>query len=97
MPCGKHGRRLPPGTGERVPAFLRVLPTRSTPTSPYGAAAEQVRTADSLLEEEAILRLRDTINSLTPEERKPVVDRVRSGATRPLWRRLFLPAPRQPC
>lgn len=56
----------------------------------FAAALEQVRAADSVFEEEAILRLKDIINSLTPQERKTVVDRVRSGANRlPWWRRLL--------
>ena len=56
----------------------------------FAQSLEGVRAADSALEEEAILMLRDVINGLTPDERKTVVTGARTGANRvPWWRRLM--------
>lgn len=54
-------------------------------------ALDQVRAADAALEEESVAQLRDVINSLTPEERKQIADRVRARRERPWWRRLMRP------
>lgn len=80
----------------RLAAFRSFAAPDYSPNA-FANSLEQVRAADSRLEEEAILRLKDTINSLTPEERKIVIARVRSGANRlPWWRRLLNRAGLQP-
>ena len=48
----------------------------------FAQSLERVRAADSVLEEEAILMLRDIINGLTPDERK-TVDRPRPHRRQP--------------
>ena len=40
----------------------------------------------------AVAMLRESIHSLTPQERGAIVQRVRSGANRPWWRRLWGPS-----
>ena len=54
-------------------------------------ALDQVRAADAALEEESVAQQRDVINSLTPDERKLIGDRVRERRSRPFWRRLIRP------
>ena len=73
----------------RLAAFRSFAAQDYSPNA-FANSLEQVRAADGRLEEEAILMLRDTIGSLTPEERKAVIARTRSGANRfPWWRRLL--------
>jgi uncharacterized membrane protein len=79
----------------RLSAFRIFASPDYTPDA-FTTALEQVRAADSRLEEEAILMLKDTINNLTPDERKTIVTRVRTGANRPWWRRWFIRAAAQP-
>lgn len=60
-------------------------------------ALDQVRAADASLEEELVAQQRDVINSLTPDERKLIADRVRARRGRPWWRRMMRPdAPANP-
>jgi uncharacterized membrane protein len=73
----------------RLAAFRSFAAPGYSPGA-FGNALEQVRAADSVFEEEAILRLKDIINALTPDERKIVIARVRSGANRPPWWRRLL-------
>ena len=79
----------------RLAAF-RTFAAADYSQTDFAQALERVRDADSKLEEEAILMLRDIINSLTPDERKIVVTRARTGANRPWWRRVLQPVPPQP-
>jgi uncharacterized membrane protein len=73
----------------RMAAFRSFAAPDYSPGA-FAQALERVRAADSVLEEEAILQLRDTVNGLTPDERKIVVTRARTGANRqPWWRRLI--------
>jgi uncharacterized membrane protein len=62
----------------------------------FAAALEDVRAADAKLEAEAIALSRDVIGSLTPEERRMIVGRIRSGANRPWLRRMLRPNPPAP-
>jgi uncharacterized membrane protein len=60
-------------------------------------ALDQVRSADAALEEESVAQQSDVINSLTPDERQLIADRVRERRNRPWWRRLLRPgAPANP-
>jgi len=52
-------------------------------------ALDQVRAADAALEEESVAQQRDVINSLTPDERKLISERVRQRRGRSWWRRLI--------
>ena len=71
-------------------AVFRSFAAADYSPNAFANSLEQVRAADGIFEEEAILRLKDIINSLTPDERKTIVARVRSGANRlPWWRRLL--------
>ena len=56
-------------------------------------ALDQVRAADASLEEESVAQQRDVINSLTPDERKLIADRVRERRGRSWWRRLIRQTP----
>jgi len=66
-------------------ARLEVFGVLTAPTYVAGdlaQALDKVRTADAALEEEAVAQQRDVINSLTPDERKLIADRVRERRTR---------------
>jgi uncharacterized membrane protein len=76
----------------RLVAFRIFAAPNFNPDS-FGQALEDVRAADARLEEEAILQLKDVINGLSPDERRTVVTRIRTGANRPWYRRWFTPAP----
>jgi uncharacterized membrane protein len=78
------------GARQARQAALRAFAAPDYAPGAFSDALERVRAADGKLEEEAILMLRDTVNGLTPDERKTVVARMRSGANRlPWWRRLM--------
>ena len=80
----------------RLAAFRIFAAPDYTPDA-FAQALEAVREADSRLEEQAIALLRDTVDTLTPDQRKAIVTRARSGANRPWWRRILgRPAPRPP-
>ena len=76
----------------RLAAF-RVFAGSDFSPANFAAALEDVRAADGKLEEEAIALSRDVIGSLTPDERKTIVERIRTGANRVWWRRLLRPNP----
>ena len=59
----------------------------------FNQALEDVRAADARFEEEQILQLKDVIDELTPDERRTVVTRIRTGANRPWYRRWFTRTP----
>jgi uncharacterized membrane protein len=72
-------------------ARLEVFRVFTAPTYVAGDLAhalDQIRVADAALEEESVAQQRDVINSLTPDERKQIADRVRERRGRPWWRRL---------
>ena len=71
----------------RAQAF-RVFAAPSYSAEDFAKALDAVRDADGQLEDQATARLLDTINTLTPAERQTVIERVRSGANQPWWRRL---------
>jgi len=81
-------------------ARMEVFRVFTAPTYVAGdlaRALDQVRAADASLEEESVAQQRDVINSLTPDERKLIADRVRERRGRPWWRRLVRPnAPANP-
>ena len=81
-------------------ARLDVFRVFTAPTYVAGDLAhalDQVRVADAVLEEESVAQQRDVINSLTPDERKLIADRVRERRGRSWWRRLVRPnAPANP-
>jgi len=56
-------------------------------------ALDQVRVADAALEAESVTEQRDVINSLTPDERKVIADRVRERRGHNWWRRMIRPTP----
>ena len=63
----------------------------------FANALDQVRAADSALEEEQIAQQRDVINALTPDERQLVSSRILERRNRPWWRRMLRPnAPANP-
>ena len=66
---------------------FRVFAAPNYTPGAFAAALDAVRDADSRLEDQAIARLLDTINTLTPEERQTVITRIRTGANQPWWRR----------
>lgn len=71
-------------------ARLEVFRVITAPTYVAGDfvhALDQVRAADAALEEESVAQQRDAINSLTPDERKIIAERVRNRLSRPSWRR----------
>jgi uncharacterized membrane protein len=68
---------------------FRVFAAPDYKADGFAKALDAVREADGRLEDQAIARLLDTINTLTPAERQTVIDRVRSGANQPWWRRLL--------
>jgi uncharacterized membrane protein len=73
-------------------ARLDVFRVFTAPTYVAGDLAhalDQVRAADAALEEESVAQQRDVINSLTPDERKLIADRVRERRGRPFWGRLM--------
>ena len=79
-------------------ARLEVFRVFTAPTYVAGDLAhalDQVRAADAALEEESVAQQRDVINSLTPDERKIIADRVRTrrGRLLPWWWRLMRPNP----
>jgi len=74
-------------------AAFRVFAAPDYTPDGLAQALEDVRQADSKLEEEAIALLRDTVDTLTPDQRKTIIQRARSGANRPWWRRLIQPRP----
>src|SRR5581483_3087241 len=76
-------------------AALRAFAAPDYSPAAFSQALERVRAADSVLEEEAIRMLRDTVNGLTPDERKTVVTRIRTGANRPPWWRRLVNRVRQ--
>ena len=53
----------------------------------FASALDQVRAADSALEEEQVAQQRDVINALTPEERQLIVSRILERRRPPWWRR----------
>lgn len=77
-------------------AVFRIFAGPDYSPEKFNAALEDVRKADGRLEDEAIGLSRDVINSLTPEERKTIAERIRSGANRPFWRRMLRPGPPGP-
>ena len=80
----------------RVEVF-RVFTAPTYVAGDLARALDQVRAADASLEEESVAQQRDVINSLTPDERKLIADRVQARRGRPLWRRLMRPnAPANP-
>ena len=79
----------------RLAAFRLFAGPNYSPES-FAAALENVRAADAKLEEEAIALSRDVIGSLTPEQRQTIVQRIRTGANRPWWRRMLRPNPPTP-
>lgn len=79
----------------RIEAF-RLFADPNFNADAFAKALEDVRQADSNLEEEAISTLRDVIAGLTPQERKSVIERARRGANRPWWRRLLQPTVGEP-
>ena len=77
-------------------ARLEVFGVFTAPTYVAGdlaRALDQVRAADASLEEESVAQQRDVINSLTPDERKLIADRVRERRGRSWWRRLIRQTP----
>ncbi|HWF64450.1 MAG TPA: periplasmic heavy metal sensor [Rhizomicrobium sp.] len=62
---------------------FRVFTATTYVAGDLAHALDQVRVADVALEEEQIAQQRDVINSLTPEERKLIADRVRERRNRP--------------
>ena len=75
-------------------ARLEVFRVFTAPTYVAGdlaRALDQVRATDASLEEESVAQQRDVINSLTPDERKLIADRVRERRGRSWWRRLVRP------
>jgi uncharacterized membrane protein len=77
-------------------ARLEVFGVFTAPTYVAGdlaCALDQVRAADASLEEESVAQQRDVINSLTPDERKLIADRVRERRGRSWWRRLIRQTP----
>lgn len=81
-------------------ARLEVFRIFTAPTyvaGDFANALEQVRAADAALEEESVAQQRDVVNSLTPDERKLIADRVRERRNRAWWLRLMRPrAPANP-
>jgi hypothetical protein len=76
---------------------FRVFTAPTYVAGDLARALDQVRAADASLEEESVAQQRDVINSLTPDERKLIADRVRERRGRPWWRRLVRPnAPANP-
>ena len=76
----------------RVEVF-RVFTAPTYVAGDLARALDQVRVADASLEEELVAQQRDVINSLTPDERKLIADRVRERRGRPFWRRLLRQTP----
>ena len=70
----------------RRDAFRIFAAPNYTPQA-FAAALDAVRDADSKLEDQAIARLLDTVNTLTPQEHQTVITRIRTGANQPWWRR----------
>lgn len=80
----------------RLEAF-RVFAAPDYAAGDFARALDAVRAADAALEEEAVAQQRDVVNSLTDEERKLIVERVKERRGRPWWRRLMQPnAPANP-
>jgi uncharacterized membrane protein len=67
---------------------FRVFTAPTYVAGDLSRALDQVRAADAALEEESVAQQRDVINSLTPDERALIADRVRERRGRPWWRRL---------
>jgi uncharacterized membrane protein len=59
----------------------------------FARALDQVRAADSALEEEQVAQQRDVINALTPDERQLISSRILERRRGPWWRRLLRPNP----
>lgn len=80
----------------RLEAF-RIFAAPDYTAGDFAHALDAVRAADAALEEEAVAQQRDVVNSLTDEERKLIVERVKERRRRPWWRRLMQPnAPANP-
>ncbi|HUO90395.1 MAG TPA: periplasmic heavy metal sensor [Rhizomicrobium sp.] len=69
---------------------FRVLASPDYTPDKLAAALEAVRAADTALEAESIAMMRDSLATLSPADRRKIVDRVRS---RSWWFRRFRPRP----
>ena len=58
----------------------------------FTRALDGVRMADAALEEEAVALQQDVVNTLTPEERKMIAERVKARREHSAWRRLLRPS-----
>ncbi|HKD47163.1 MAG TPA: periplasmic heavy metal sensor [Rhizomicrobium sp.] len=72
---------------------FRVFTAPAYVAGDLSQALDEVRAADSVLEEEFVAQQRDVINSLTPDERKLIADRVHERRGRPWWRRILRQTP----
>ena len=73
--------------------MFRVFTAPTYVAGDLARALDQVRAADAALEEESVAQQRDVINSLTPDERKLIADRVRERRGRSWWRRMLRQSP----
>ena len=74
----------------RQEAF-RVFAAPDYSPGDFTRALDEVRMADAALEEEAVALQQDVVNTLTPEERKMIAERVKARREHSGWRRLLRP------
>lgn len=72
----------------RLEAF-RVLAAPDYTAADFSRALDEVRNADAAMEEEAVSLQQDVVNTLTPEQRRLVAERVQARRAGPFWRRLM--------
>jgi uncharacterized membrane protein len=74
----------------RLEAF-RIFAAPDYTAGDFARALDQVRAADATLEQEAVTLQRDVVNTLTPDERARIAERIRERRGAPWWRRLARP------
>ena len=74
----------------RLEAF-RIFAASDYTAGDFARALDQVGAADATLEQEAVALQRDVVNSLTPDERAQIAERIRARRGGPWWRRLARP------
>ena len=74
----------------RLAAF-RIFAAPDYTAGDFARALDQVRAADATLEQEAVALQRDVVNTLTPDERTQIAERIRARRGGPWWRRLARP------
>ena len=74
----------------RLEAF-RIFAAPDYTAGDFARALDQVRAADAALEQEAVALQRDVVNTLTPDERARIAERIRARRGGLWWQRLTRP------